>query len=152
MQREGIEIAISLQVVPGQRHPRHWDVATAKALETGFSALLNSIEINHHRPGALSPFGGVFLEFLRPRSKGVGVFLEILPGVITLTLDRLREARIDPEQSREAQIQLSGQLRMLAAQMAGAAGAVIAVSPGHGGRLQPLIDRFNHLRTFITAK
>ena len=88
LQGEGIGRAIGLKVVPGQGHSGNGRVTAAQALETGFSALLHRVEIHHHRPGALSPLAVCLYSSVSWR-KGVGVFLEVLPGVIALTLNRL---------------------------------------------------------------
>ena len=97
MQREGVGSAIGLEVVPGQRHPRHRRERTLQAAEQRLPPPLNSVEINHHRPGALPAAVRVGGVFLCARRKPVRVFLEVLAGVVALPLNRFREARINTE-------------------------------------------------------
>ena len=131
MQREGVGSAIGLEVVPGQRHSRHRRERAPQAAEQRLSTPLHSVEINHHRPGALPATVGVGGVFLRPRRKPIRVFLEVFAGVVALPLNRFREARIHAEQGRKALIKARRQLGMVLAQMTGATGAVIAAAAGH---------------------
>ena len=96
MQCEGIGCSISLEVVPGQRHPRHRCERSAQSAKQRLSTPLNGVEINHHRPGTLPTAVGVGGVFLRSRRKPVRVFLEVLAWVVALPLDGFGQTRIHP--------------------------------------------------------
>ena len=121
MQREGIGSSIGLKIIPGQRHTRHRSEGTAQTAEQRLTTPLDSVEINHHRPGALPTPIGVRCILLRDWRKPVRVFLEVLAWVVALSLDGFREPRIHLKQRRKPLIKTGSKLRMVLTQMTGSA-------------------------------
>ena len=148
MQGEWIRRSIGLKIIPDQCQPRNRCNAAIQLTKTGLSSALNSIEVNHHCPCALSTDACMRDVLLCTWSEPIRVLLEILSRVITLTLNRFRKAWIHSQPSSKALIQICCQIRLIFPQMTGSAGAVITSAPGDCGRLQRSIDRIDHTFTF----
>src|SRR5690606_24907669 len=126
MDRPRVRRSVRIGVVPDEQTARTRFERNAEPREGRGAAFLHRVEIGHRGDRALP----AALLFLRPiggaAGEPVAVRLELLPGQITLALDRLPVPRVDPEQVVEPALDLADE-RIVRVDIARVRGAIAAL-------------------------